>query len=483
MTSVNRSMLDLAPVGESTGDGSPAPLAPLPHPLPGVPGRGSRPLAAATFWCVVLGIGFFACYGLCLRVTAARAPVPTVMFAWERYIPFVPAMIVPYMSIDLLFAASFFLCATRAELNAHVKRIVFAIVIACACFLLFPLQMGYARPPMTGFWAAWYAPLDALDRPYNLAPSLHLALRTILWVIYIRHTRGVLQLATKGWLLLIGLSTLLTYQHHVFDLVTGQALGLLALYVFPDAMPDHASFHRRHHLTPRPRMAALYACLGITLGVIGYLLRPWGFVLVWPAASMLIIAAAYIWLGPNVFRKRDGRLGFATRFALGPYLLGGWLTLPHYRRQAATWVEVTPQLILGRRLTDAEAREQIGRGVAAVLDLTSECAAPPAFRAIAYRNIPVLDLTVPTPRQLDDAVAFIRAHAHDGRKVYLHCKLGRSRSAAVAAAYLIAEGIAPSAAEAVERVRRVRPEIVVGAGTLAALERYAQQRREQSAST
>lgn len=114
-------------------------------------------------------------------------------------------------------------------------------------------------------------------------------------------------------------------------------------------------------------------------------------------------------------------------------------------------------------------------GFWAVLDLTSECAMPAPFRSIAYQNIPILDLTIPTPRQFAEAVEFIREHARNGKKVYLHCKLGRSRSAAVAAAYLIAEGLASNGREAVERVRAVRPEITVSNAAVEALNRFADQ--------
>jgi membrane-associated phospholipid phosphatase len=192
-----------------------------------------------------MSAAFLICYGGCLAITAVRAPVTTLAFAWEKHIPFVPAMIVPYMSIDLFFLGSFFLCTTRLELSTHVKRLALAIGVATACFLLFPLQMGSHRPVMDGMWGTWFAPLDAMDRPYNLAPSLHIAQWTILWVVYARHTQSWLQVLVALWFALIYASTLLTWQHHVFDVVTGQALGLLALYCFrerersPDEQPAH----------------------------------------------------------------------------------------------------------------------------------------------------------------------------------------------------------------------------------------------------
>jgi membrane-associated phospholipid phosphatase len=179
-----------------------------------------------------MSAAFLITYGGSLRITAARAPVPTLAFAWERYTPFVPALILPYWSIDLFFVGSFFLCTRVAELPTHVKRLALAMVIATACFLLFPLQMANPRPVVEGFWSVGFTPLHALDQPYNLAPSLHIALWTILLAVYVRHTRAWLRLALLAWFALIYVSTLLTWQHQLFDVITGQALGLLALYLF-----------------------------------------------------------------------------------------------------------------------------------------------------------------------------------------------------------------------------------------------------------
>jgi membrane-associated phospholipid phosphatase len=175
---------------------------------------------------------FLITYGACLHVTAARAPVPSLAFTWERHTPFVPAMILPYWSIDLFFVGSFFVCTRPDELRMHVKRLALAMAVATACFLLFPLQMANPRPVVVGFWSIGFTPLHAMDMPYNLAPSLHIALWTILIVVYLRHTRGWLRGAVIAWFALVYVSTLLTWQHHVFDVITGQTLGLLAVYLF-----------------------------------------------------------------------------------------------------------------------------------------------------------------------------------------------------------------------------------------------------------
>ena len=78
------------------------------------------------FWAIFLSVYFFAVYLGCNAITARRSDVGHAAFAWERYIPFMPAMIIPYMSIDLFFVAVPFVCGSRGELSVLVKRLVFA---------------------------------------------------------------------------------------------------------------------------------------------------------------------------------------------------------------------------------------------------------------------------------------------------------------------------------------------------------------------
>src|SRR5439155_5104981 len=131
-----------------------------------------------------------------------------------------------------------------------------------------------------------------------------------------------------------------------------------------------------------------------------------------------------------------------------PCLLGQELSLLYYRRQCRPWDKVTPEVWIGRTLNHGEATAAARLGVTAVLDLTAEFSEATPFRALIYRNIPILDLTAPSIDQLHEMAAFIDHESHNG-VVYIHCKIGYSRTAAAAAAYLLQTGKARSVAEAI----------------------------------
>jgi membrane-associated phospholipid phosphatase len=188
----------------------------------------------AAGWVALLGVYFFLVYGTCNWVTSHRTDVPTFFWEWERLIPFVPLMILPYMSIDLFFVGSPFMCKSRSELHTFAARILFVIGASGICFLLFPLKFAFERPEVAGVLGLLFAPLNAHDLPYNLAPSLHISLRTILLVTFERHLRGPLRTATTVWFSLITISTLMVWQHHLIDVITGFAMGILTLRLLPE---------------------------------------------------------------------------------------------------------------------------------------------------------------------------------------------------------------------------------------------------------
>ncbi len=226
------------------------------------------------------------------------------------------------------------------------------------------------------------------------------------------------------------------------------------------------------NLAPNPRIGLYYAA-GAVLLILGMVLAgPWGLPLAWPALSMSIVAAGYVWLGPAIYGKRNGRISFLSRIVLAPTLVGQYLSLLHYRRQCRPWDEVSPGVFIGCRLTCTHANRLSNEGVGSVLDLTAEFSEIPVLRKMRYRNIPILDLTAPTPAQLNEAIHFIRESRALGTAVFVHCKSGYSRSAAVAGAYLLATGISANSSEAVARMRTARPQIVIRPEVRKALQQF-----------
>lgn len=422
------------------------------HGLAGAASLRMKTLKAAKT-SALLSVLFLIVYGGCNWITAHRSDVGTFFFQWERHIPFVPWMIIPYMSIDLFFVAAPFLCRDDRELSVFTKRVSFALVVAGICFLLFPLRFAFERPHVSGWLGTVFNHFRNFDQPYNLLPSLHIALRTILAFLYARRSSGPLRFALNIWFSLIGFSTVLTYQHHVTDVVGGFALAGYAFYVFPEK-PDAKS------TSGNARVGCCYAAGAIGVVALAAMLRPWGIVLLWPAAALALVAAGHFGRGPAIFRKLNGALPWSARIVLWPCLLGHELSRLYYKRQCRPWDEVIPGVLIGRKLSDAEADEAIRSGVTAVLDLTSEFSEAKPFLHLRYLNMPILDLTAPTQAQMQTMASFIAKNSQDG-KVYVHCKIGYSRSAAAVGAYLLSSGNADDAKSAISILRRARPSIVV----------------------
>ena len=373
-------------------------------------------------------------------------------------------MIVPYMSIDLFFVAAPFLCATRSELSLFSRRIVFTIVAAGLCFLLFPLELAVERPPASGWIRAIFNSFREVDLPHNLCPSLHIALRTVLADLYARHTKGLTRWISHGWFSLIGISTLLTYQHHLIDVAGGFVLACVCFYLVRDVP-------LRLPMVPNRRIGKLYVTAAVLTMTLAILVPVAAFPFAWCSLATGIVSLGHLCLGSAIFRKRDGILPLSTRLLLAPTILAQRWSHRHYSRQCVPWSEISDKVWLGRLLSTAEASKAIDAGVRAVVDLTVNFSETPAFRSLKYLPLETLDLTAPTNEQIDTAVEFIQREAENG-VVYVHCKVGYSRSGVIVGCYLIAAKLVANANEAMATLRQHRPPIVIRPEAETAIREY-----------
>jgi protein-tyrosine phosphatase/membrane-associated phospholipid phosphatase len=437
---------------------------------PNNPPKETRPWLRAAGWLALLGPFFFLTYGFANWWTGRLPHVGSFVFGWEKHIPFWPWTIVPYMALDAFYAGSLYLCATRAELDTHAKRLLSASVLSVAGFLLFPLQFSFVRPATSGFTGLLFKLLAGFDKPYNQAPSLHISLVLLVWLVFARHLRGVARWLAHGWFLLVALSVFTTYQHHFIDGVAGAAVGVLCVYLFPDepstwqCAPGPPAIDR---LWQR-KLAAGYLLGAALCLALAAALGGWAWLLAWTSISLLLVGLAYAGWGVAIFQKHDGRLSWAARLLLLPYRVGAWGSSRWFTRRGRPSTEVAPGIWLGRVPGRAD-WQHLPAG--AVLDLTAEFSLSRAARTRPHRSVPLLDLVVPTPAQLAQAVAALDELAAYP-PVLVHCALGYSRSALVVAAWLLHCGRAATPAGALAQLRAARPQVVIGSAHLAALEAF-----------
>ena len=428
----------------------------------------ARPWKLGLAWLMVLGPFFFASYGFSNWAALQRDSVSHVVFAWERAIPFIPWTIVPYWLIDALYAGSLFLCITRKSLLTHVRRLLAAQVIAVACFLVFPLRFSFEKPAVEGFPGWMFVVLTSFDQPFNQAPSLHIALLVILWGVYLRS----LPRWAHVWIhlagALIGVSVLTTWQHHFIDVPTGAWLGAFCAWLFPDAQPSPLAAARLTQDVRRLALARNYAIAALCLGGVAFARGGALLWLLWPMGSLLLVASCYACLGEAGFQKRaDGTMSLPARWLLWPYLAGAALNARWWTRRIAPAHEIHPGVWLGR-LPNADDAGRVRAD--AIVDLCAEL--PCGKHVLHYTAVPMLDLTVPSSEQIEQAAAAIDRNLSHGR-VLVCCALGFSRSALACAAWLVRAGVAASIDEAVGRVRAVRTQIVLDGAHLEALRRWA----------
>ena len=215
-------------------------------------------------------------------------------------------------------------------------------------------------------------------------------------------------------------------------------------------------------------LAAVFVWLAVQLGLPSF----GGVAGLLTAMGLMGPTVAYGLGKPGVIGKQpDGTHPGWAQFVHGSYLgLCRFSAAMARLRGLKPWNDVGDGIVLGARPMPREVGTLLDdHGVGAVVDLTCELVDPARLRKnTVFLCLPTLDGTPLTAEQLSRGVDFIDAQRGQ-HAVYVHCAVGRGRSATLVVAWALAAGKADSVEAAEAWLKERRPAVRLGASQKAAV--------------
>jgi len=188
------------------------------------------------FWQLGFPVLYYLLIAAILRLNSRSARQPKLLSArlpLDDRFPFRPGLSPVYFSAYGLGVAGF-LAVVESPRLPRVVGGYFVIFLLCALVYLFlPSRIERADPVASPLLRArWLAAFQRTAAPYNNFPSMHTAFCAYSTLVVLRF----FQPAWLGWLLLfwlglVMLSTLLTKQHYLLDLLAGAAVAAGAFWI------------------------------------------------------------------------------------------------------------------------------------------------------------------------------------------------------------------------------------------------------------
>jgi membrane-associated phospholipid phosphatase len=188
-----------------------------------------RHLAYACGWATVVAIAFGVLFGGANWITTTHAHRVRLHLHAELSTPFLPWMVVVYLSLNVMLALAPFVLRTREELRAFALTLIGMMLLATPAFLLLPADPIHPPPTNLGSWQALVDFARVIALPHNFAPSLHVAMAVLCAVAYGRQAATAVRIGLFAWSALLLASTLLLHQHYLVDVISGAALGAIGV--------------------------------------------------------------------------------------------------------------------------------------------------------------------------------------------------------------------------------------------------------------
>jgi len=409
-------------------------------------------------YCLLL---FQLTYPFTAAYAASIAAVPSFVFDFEQHIPFIPWMILPYMSSGLFFCFVPFYCRQKGELLCYAKRFTFVTLIAALCFLLFPLRFSFDRPQIENpLFNIFFSFLKEYDSPFNQAPSLHVAYACLFWSVLRWKFNGWKKIILGIWLLLMGLGTLTVYQHHTIDLFTACLLVQVSFILFPNAIEQSAqgvaigqsrgrneekaeksgidtqNLDNCRPVVRNQQLANSYYLIGWIFMLLALLCE--GYVLplivfAWVAFVCFAVGYSYLRNNTRFLKDHRGRIPLIKKVFYAPYQFAYLLMWRFFRKKNnPPLMELLPRCYVGPRLN---ASELIGLGLdrnLVVFDLAAELEEVKLLGAMEkYYSFPLLDIAeidLHHAHVIIDTMVSAYRKMNEHENMVIHCTMGYSRS-------------------------------------------------------
>lgn len=357
---------------------------------------------------------------------------------FEAFIPFIPWMIIPYISSGVFFMLVFFVTTSSGELFLLAKRINFITIISFFVFIIFPLKYLFIKPEVEPaiLSHAFYF-LEVFDTPYNQAPSLHISYAFIFWIVLKQHTKGLLRIILTIWIILMSLATLTIYQHHLIDIVSSFLLLTITFFFSPSSKNRNRRVGQIYLIGST--LLLLFACFVWN----HYLIL--SFFLIWISSILALVAKAYCQSNPFFLKDTSGKIMLYKKIFFDPYILSYYMMRLFFcKNSLETVTELLPSVFIGPRLTKKQYESfSLKAQKIHVIDLTAEVEESCWVRNHThYSCFPMLDVGVRNLVDLETVVLFILDKyktKQDDEIIYIHCLMGYSRSAFVACLFMAQE--------------------------------------------
>lgn len=382
------------------------------------------------FYALILcSVVFTVVYNYAAWYISALPEVPSFVFDFEKYIPFISWTIIPYMTSGLFFCLVFFFCTIKEQLTVLTQRMLFVTITAGIFFVLFPLQFSLPKPDTENLILGYsFQFLKTFDSPFNQAPSLHITYALIFWTVFrtLKRGRTILLLL----LILLGISTLTTYQHHCIDIITGALLAHISFILFP--------YRKNDFLYRNFQVANFYFLSGWIFILSALLLNQFsgnfGLILLWPA--LISFSIGYHYQKNNIYflKDKNGNIHWSKKIFYFPYLLM-YRIFWRFLRKNKMPIEPVSRIYISSKPDQKTLTHFKSNKDTFVYDLSPEIEENSLLKEqCTYHFHPILDIgkfDIERTQFLIAEISRTYSHLPENGKILIHCTMGFTRSSVI----------------------------------------------------